>query len=69
MIISPVSSDDDLQAYLEEHGLSLPALEEQGFDLPSARLDIQVAPEGISRVELARSLFAELKAAGGSDAR
>ena len=30
------------------------------FDLESARLDIEVAPAGISRVELARTLFEEL---------
>lgn len=54
-------SEEQLGEYLERHGLSRPALDGSGFDLESARLDIEVAPEGISRVELARSLFRELE--------
>jgi hypothetical protein len=52
---------DSLRAFLERHGLREPDLRAVSFDLASAQLDIQVAPEGISRTELARTLFAELK--------
>ncbi len=58
-------SDAELQGYLEEHGLTAEDLDEADFDLESARLDIQVAPEGISRVELARSIFAEARGTSG----
>ena len=34
-----------------------------GFDLASAQIDIMVAPEGISRRELARPLYDEFKSA------
>ncbi len=33
------------------------------FDMASAQVDIMLAPEGISRTELARTLFAEFQAA------
>jgi hypothetical protein len=33
------------------------------FDMASAQVDIMLAPEGISRTELARTLFAEFRAA------
>lgn len=52
-------SPAELDAYLESHHLSEQALRAAGFDLSSARLDIEVAPEGISRLELARPLFEE----------
>lgn len=51
----------ELAAYLERHRLRERDLRAVNFDLQSARLDIQVAPEGISRTELARTLFAEIK--------
>jgi hypothetical protein len=54
-------SRDEFQAFLEEHALDPGALSRAGFDAESARLDIQVAPEGISRVELARTIFDELR--------
>ena len=34
-----------------------------GFDLPGAQVDIMVAPEGISRRELARPLYEEFRTA------
>lgn len=34
-----------------------------GFDMAGAQVDIMLAPEGISRTELARQLFAEFRAA------
>ena len=52
-------TEDELADYLESNGICAAALEEARFDVESARLDIRVAPPGISRVELARSLFEE----------
>jgi hypothetical protein len=54
-------SGEEVEAFLAEHGLDPDSLERAGFDVESARLDIQVAPEGISRVELARTLFEDLR--------
>jgi hypothetical protein len=54
-------SREELQAFLEEHALDPGSLQRAGFDAESARLDIQVAPQGISRVELARTLFEEIR--------
>jgi hypothetical protein len=56
-------SDGELAAWLEAHGLDEPAVRDSGFDLEGACLDIEVAPEGISRVELARALYQEFEAA------
>ncbi len=56
---------EQLEAYLREHRIARDDLEAAGFDLEGARLDMQVAPPGISRVELARTLFGELR--GSSD--
>lgn len=54
---------EGLEAYLEEHRLRRADLESADFNRSSARLDIQVAPEGISRTELARTFFKEIRAA------
>lgn len=54
-------SEEELERYLREHGLRAADLAEHDFDLEAARLDIQVAPEGISRVELARTMFSEVR--------
>ena len=51
----------ELERYLEEHRLSAEQIEHAGFDLEAARLDIRVAPEGVSRLELARTLFTDLQ--------
>ncbi len=53
-------SDEALCDYLEANGLSKSDLRRADFDLESARLDMKVAPLGISRIELARTLFQEL---------
>lgn len=52
-------SDAELSEYLETHGLTREQVNGAGCDLESAHLDIEVAPEGISRMELARTLFEE----------
>ncbi|MEE9279049.1 MAG: hypothetical protein V3V67_02630 [Myxococcota bacterium] len=54
-------SDEELHEYLAASGLLEPDLSDGEFDLESARLDMKVAPEGISRIELARTLFDELR--------
>lgn len=56
-------SSEELTHYLEREGLRAEDLRGAKFDLAGALLDIQVAPEGISRTELARTLFEELRAA------
>jgi hypothetical protein len=53
-------SEPELRDFLEANGLSGRELALADFDLQSAQLDIKVAPEGISRTELARTLFEEL---------
>ena len=53
-------SDDELRQYLEANGLSTSDFRNADFDLESARLDMKVAPKGISRIELARTLYQEL---------
>jgi hypothetical protein len=57
-----------LQAYLEEHRIRREDLESADFNSSAALLDIQVAPEGISRTELARTLFEEIRAAQSAEA-
>jgi hypothetical protein len=59
-------SPGDLRDYLCEHRLRSEDLAAADFNLSSAQLDIQVAPEGISRTELARTVFAELQASLGN---
>ncbi len=54
-------SEDELLDYLDENDLSEEILKERQFDLPGARLDIRVAPMGISRVELARTMYQEFE--------
>jgi hypothetical protein len=53
--------EGELQAYLEAHGIAEEHLQRAGLDVDSARFDIKVAPDGISRVELARTLFEEFQ--------
>ena len=57
-------SDEEFDEFLERHGLTGEALRSAEFDLDGARLDMRVAPDGISRIELARTLFRELRQAG-----
>jgi hypothetical protein len=56
-------SEEELLEYLDEHDLGADCLHESEFDLESAQLDIKVAPEGVSRMELARTLLQEYEAA------
>lgn len=53
---------EELDRFLDEHRLNTREIEHAGFDLESARLDIRVAPEGVSRLELARTLYTDLRA-------
>jgi hypothetical protein len=50
---------EEIQQLLAEHQLDRESLANSDFDLEGARLDIRVAPEGISRVEIAREHFQE----------
>lgn len=49
---------DELKGLLTQHGLDPESVARSKFDLEGARLDIRVAPEGISRLEIAREHFA-----------
>lgn len=51
---------EELETFLADHQLTQEDLFERKFDFDAARYDIQVAPEGISRLELARSIYEEL---------
>ena len=42
---------------LKEYGMDSASLLDRDFDMALAQLDIQVAPEGINRTELGRSIF------------
>jgi hypothetical protein len=50
-----------LKQTLGAYGMEADDIVHSGFDLASAQIDIMVAPEGISRRELARPLYAEFK--------
>ncbi|PIR01751.1 MAG: hypothetical protein COV66_00110 [Nitrospinae bacterium CG11_big_fil_rev_8_21_14_0_20_45_15] len=47
----------------KEYGMDPAALLDKDFDMAMAQLDIQVAPEGIDRKELAKSIYEEFLAA------
>ena len=44
---------------LQDHGMDPETMFDVEFDLPMAQVDIQVAPPGIDRLELAREIYAE----------
>ena len=48
-----------LKQTLTAYGMDADDMVHSGFDLASAQIDIMVAPEGISRKELARPLYDE----------
>jgi hypothetical protein len=50
-------SPKDVKALLGEHGLDDETVRQTDFDLEGAQLDIRLAPEGISRTEVARDLW------------
>ena len=52
-----------LRQTLSDYGMAADDIVHSGFDLASAQLDIMVAPEGVSRRELARPLFEEFQSA------
>lgn len=55
-------SPNEIRDLLQQYGMDPETLKQVGFDLTLAKLDIQVAPEGIDRRELARGLFEEFAA-------
>jgi len=52
-------SPNELRQMLQDYGMDPETLAKVDFDLVLAKIDIQVAPEGIDRRELARGLFEE----------
>ncbi len=54
-------SPTEIRDALKEYGLDDQTLRDSDFDLKGYRLDIKLAPEGISRTESAREMFAELQ--------
>ncbi|MDZ4805556.1 MAG: hypothetical protein SGI90_11915 [Candidatus Eisenbacteria bacterium] len=53
----------ELKQLLQNYGLNAMAVMERDFDMAMAQIDMQLAPEGINKVELARPLFEEFLAA------
>lgn len=53
----------ELRQILADLGMAADDIVHSGFDLPSAQVDIMVAPMGISRRELARPLYDEFRSA------
>jgi hypothetical protein len=51
----------ELRQILSDVGMAADDIVHSGFDLPGAQVDIMVAPEGISRRELARPLYDEFR--------
>ena len=51
----------ELRQVLTNLGMAADDIVHSGFDLPSAQVDIMVAPAGISRRELARPLYEEFR--------
>ena len=47
---------------LKESGMDSASLLDRDFDMALAQLDIQVAPEGIDRIELAKSIYEDFQA-------
>ena len=52
-------SHDEVRALLTEHKLDPETMGQTKFDLEGAKLDVRLAPEGISRIEIARDQYAE----------
>ena len=51
-----------LRQALKESGMDSASLLDRDFDMALAQLDIQVAPEGIDRIELAKSIYEDFQA-------
>jgi len=52
-----------IRQVLQEHGMDAETVMNTDFDLAMAQIDIQVAPEGVDRVELAKGIYKEFRAA------
>lgn len=50
-----------IKQLLTDLGMDSDAIVHSGFDMASAQVDIMLAPEGISRTEIAKGLFEEFK--------
>jgi hypothetical protein len=53
-------SQSALSDALRALALDVESLEKSGFDLAGARMDVQVAPPGVSRTEVAKDLYKDL---------
>jgi hypothetical protein len=53
----------ELKQLLANYGLDPMSVMERDFDLAMAQIDMQLAPEGINKIELARPIFEEFLAA------
>lgn len=49
----------ELKQLLQNYGLDAMAVMERDFDMAMAQIDMQLAPEGINKVELAKPIFEE----------
>lgn len=54
-------SSAEIKEHLKEFGLDQESIRASNFDMIGAKLDIKLAPEGISRIESARDLFEEFQ--------
>jgi transposase-like protein len=52
-----------IRQVLQEHGMDAETVMNTDFDLAMAQIDIQVAPEGVDRVELAKTIYKEFRGA------
>jgi hypothetical protein len=52
-----------IRQVLQEHKMDPETVMNTDFDLAMAQIDIQVAPEGVDRVELAKEIYREFRAA------
>ncbi|MFZ5861857.1 MAG: hypothetical protein ACOYXR_03295 [Nitrospirota bacterium] len=52
-----------IRQVLKEHGMDPESVMNTEFDLAMAQIDIQVAPEGVDRLELAKGIYQEFRAA------
>jgi hypothetical protein len=53
---------EEVKDLLKEYAIDAESIEQTSFDLEGAVLDVKLAPEGISRTEIARDHFEELSA-------
>jgi hypothetical protein len=52
-----------IKQVLTDLGMDSEAIVHSSFDMASAQVDVMLAPEGISRVEIAKPLFEEFRSA------